>query len=86
MHANVKQLRLQTKALIAATQRGETVEITFHGKPCARLVGVAPAMPEKRSAPNPAFGLWADQGEASAQEIDTQVRGLRAPRTFKETD
>ncbi|XKF16598.1 type II toxin-antitoxin system prevent-host-death family antitoxin [Halomonas sp. BLK-85] len=86
MHANVKQLRLQTKALIAATQRGETVEITFHGKPCARLVGVAPATSEKRSAPNPAFGLWADQGEASAQEIDTQVRGLRAPRTFREAD
>lgn len=86
MHANVKQLRLQTKALIAATQRGETVEITFHGKPCARLVGVASATPNKRLAPNPAFGLWADQGEASAQEIDTRVRHLRAPRSFEGSD
>lgn len=83
MHATVKDLRLQAKALLAATQRGETVEITLRGKPCARLVGLAAHHQQERPARNPAFGLWADREE---MDIDAEVRRLRAPRTFGAND
>jgi prevent-host-death family protein len=83
MHATVKDLRLQTRALLAATQRGETVEITYRGKPCARLVGLAANRQEAGSPRNPAFGLWADRGE---MDVDADVRRLRVPRTFGEND
>lgn len=83
MHANVKQLRLQTKALLAATQRGETVDITYRGKPCARLVGLDEGGLETRPARNPAFGLWADQDSSNGNDVESQVRRLRAPRTFE---
>lgn len=79
MHATVKDLRLRARALLAATQRGETVKITYRGKPCARLVGLVPNQQEERPARNPAFGLWADRDEV---DVDTEVRRLRAPRTF----
>lgn len=37
MHATTKDLRLHTRELIAATERGEQVIITFRGKPRAML-------------------------------------------------
>ena len=84
MHATVKDLRLQARALLAATQRGETVEITLRGKPCARLVGLASNhQQEERPARNPAFGLWADRKE---MDVDTEIRRLRAPRIFGAND
>ncbi len=82
MHATVKDLRLQARALLAATQRGEIVEITHRGKPCARLVGLAANQQEGRSSRNPAFGLWADR----EVDVDAEVRRLRAPRTFGAND
>ncbi|WP_394424450.1 type II toxin-antitoxin system Phd/YefM family antitoxin [Vreelandella stevensii] len=83
MHANVKQLRLQTRALLAATQRGETVDITYRGKPCARLIGVVENDQKTRPERNPAFGLWADQGSSNGNDVESQVRRLRAPRNFE---
>jgi prevent-host-death family protein len=83
MHATVKDLRLRARALLAATQRGEIVEITHRGKPCARLVGLAGNQQETRPSRNPAFGLWADREE---MDVDSQVRRLRAPRTFGASD
>ena len=83
MHATVKDLRLQARALLAATQRGETVEITHRGKPCARLVGLAAEREQERPARNPAFGLWADRDEL---DVESHVRRLRAPRTFGADD
>lgn len=83
MHATVKDLRLQARALLAATQRGETVEITLRGKPCARLVGLAANHDQVRPARNPAFGLWADGDE---MDVESHVRRLRTPRTFGAND
>ncbi len=77
MRATVKDLRLRAKALLAATQRGETVEITLRGKPCARLVGLATNHQQERPARNPAFGLWSDR----EMDVDAEVRRLRAPRS-----
>ena len=38
MEATTKDLRLHTRTLIAATDRGEEVIITYRGKPRARLM------------------------------------------------
>ncbi len=41
MKASVRDLRLRAGELLAAVERGDTVEVTYRGRPCARLVGVA---------------------------------------------
>lgn len=80
LQATVKELRLRTKALLAATARGEIVEITYRGKPCARLSGPEESAHSNAAhSRNPAFGLWADHNHDS---VDDQVRRLRQPRHF----
>lgn len=91
MEATTKDLRLHTRALIAATDRGEEVIITWRGKPRARLVPLAdeesrfnPVMREPEApaytARNPAFGIW--RGERPDNEMDPGelVRYWRRPR------
>lgn len=39
MKASVRDLRLRAGELLAAVERGESVEITYRGRSCARLVG-----------------------------------------------
>ncbi|HLS62342.1 MAG TPA: type II toxin-antitoxin system prevent-host-death family antitoxin [Ruania sp.] len=39
----VRELRLQTRAVLARIQMGESVEITAHGRPIARLMPLAEA-------------------------------------------
>ena len=77
MEASIKDLRLHTRTLIAATDRGEEVVITWHGRPRARLVplGDAPAAGPAVGR-NPAFGLWSDRNGS----VDEEVRGLRRGR------
>ena len=76
MKATTKDLRLRTKELISATDRGEQVVITYRGKPRAKLV---PITEEKVQEPkhNPAFGIWSDQDVL----VDEQVRQFRKPRS-----
>lgn len=87
MQATVKDLRLHTRSLLAAIERGEVVDITYRGKPCARLsapgVPLQPGVAESAEQRNPAFGIWKDHGEDS---VDTQVRRMRQPRTFEGED
>lgn len=90
MEATTKDLRLHTRTLIAATDRGEEVIITYRGKPRARLVPLVGANQVREGEPapygstsesaasNPLFGLWRDQREP----VDDQVRRLRQPREF----
>ena len=78
MEATTKDLRLHTRALISATDRGEQVVITFRGKPRAMLVPLAEAVPERPAGHNPAFGIWADM--AAEHSVEETVRQLRKPR------
>lgn len=81
MHATTKDLRLHTRELIAATERGEQVIITFRGKPRALLTAFEePA--GHRAERNPAFGLWSDANHATNLSVDDEVRALRQPRRF----
>jgi prevent-host-death family protein len=78
MEASIKDLRLHTRELIAATDRGERIIITHRGKPRARLVPMTDEPPVREAERNPAFGLWADLREQ--ESVDEQVRRLRKTR------
>lgn len=75
MEASIKDLRLHARELIAATDRGEEVVITWHGKRRARLMPLADSDVPARKR-NPAFGLWRDR----AGNVDDEVRQLRRRR------
>ncbi|ANB02430.1 type II toxin-antitoxin system Phd/YefM family antitoxin [Ectothiorhodospira sp. BSL-9] len=80
MEATTKDLRLHTRELLAAVRRGEQVDITYRGKPCARLVAwQASAQDSTCRGRNPAFGLWGAQQDTT---VDDQVRALRQGRDF----
>ena len=81
MEVTAKALRSRIGAIWACLDRGETVTITYHGKPRARLVGIAQTHePASRGAASfPAFGMWKDRGDM--RDVDTYVRDLRKART-----
>jgi len=83
MEATTKDLRLHTKALMAATSRGEEVIISYRGKRRAKLVRLED-QPRTRVDANPLFGLWADS--ETGLSVEEQVRRLRAPRSFNDVD
>ncbi|MDX1604861.1 MAG: hypothetical protein R3202_01640 [Candidatus Competibacterales bacterium] len=82
MEATTKDLRLNTRALLAATDRGEEVIITYRGQRRAKLVPWSE--PDRSDRPgagdrrNPAFGIWRDRQDC----VDEQVRSLRQGRRF----
>ena len=79
MKATTKDLRLRTRELIAITDRGEEVTITYRGKNRARLVPLRQTEPaEHRADQNPAFGIWKDMESSVQQQVDS----VRAPRSF----
>ncbi|MCQ6261949.1 hypothetical protein MLD55_08380 [Alcanivorax sp. MM125-6] len=80
--ACTKDLHLHIKTLIAATDRGEEVIITWPRRPRAKLVPLAWHEVLEAPAPgldrrNPAFGLWREREEG--ESVDQQVRRLRRP-------
>ncbi|TVQ68892.1 MAG: prevent-host-death family protein [Chromatiaceae bacterium] len=80
MEATTKDLRLHTRELLAAVSRGEQVDITYRGSPCARLVAwQGDACDSTRLGRNPAFGIWSAQQETP---LDDQMRSLRRGRGF----
>jgi len=71
MKATTKDLRLKTRELIAATDRGEEVVITFRGQDRARLVPLAADTTNDAGRKrNPAFGLWRDRKGSVAEQVD----------------
>lgn len=79
MKATTKDLRLKTRELIAATDRGEEITITFRGRDRARLVPLAnQAINDASRQRNPAFGICRDQASSVAEQIDQ----MRTNRSF----
>ena len=80
MEVTAKALRSRIGALLACLDRGETVTITYRGKPRARLVGIKqkndPVSPDAGSFP--AFGMWKDRDDMA--DVGTHVRDLRKVR------
>jgi prevent-host-death family protein len=79
MEATTKDLRLHTRELLAAAERGEKVIITFRGKARAVLTAFEDTA-ERRSVRNPAFALWANAEHETALGVDEEVRAMRQPR------
>ncbi len=78
MQATTKDLRLRTKEILAASQRGEEVIITFRGEPRA-VLSPLPNTATRQSQRNPSFGIWSDF-KGVTPSVDEQIRALREPR------
>ena len=77
MKATAKDLRFHSKDLIdSVINRGEEVVITFHGKPCAKLVPYQEQ--KKKTGKNELFGIWKDND--AIRNVDEYVRNLREGR------
>ena len=77
MEMTAKALRSQIAAAFACLDRGETVTITYRGKPRAKLVGVEDPAPEAGNR-MPAFGMWQDREDMA--DVEAHVRELRKGR------
>jgi prevent-host-death family protein len=75
--ARIKDLRLRSAEILAAADRGETVEITYHGRARAVLTGVGTSRQARGPGRNPAFGLWRDRDENVAEQVREWRRGRR---------
>jgi len=77
MRATAKDLRLRTRAVFAAVDRGEEVIVTYRGKPRAKLTGLS--QPAKgRPGRSRLFGIWKD--DARSADVAAFVNRLRTGR------
>ena len=79
MQATSKDLRFHTKEILDAAMRGEEVIITFHGKPCAKIVPIT-AGSNQENKQNEFCGMWKDRTDMD--DIESYVRNLRKRRSF----
>ncbi len=80
MDITTKELRSHARLLLDAVQRGETVTITYRGRPSARVVQIEDAESTGReaAADSELFGLWADRDDLD--DVAAHVRTLRRSR------
>ena len=78
MEVSAKSLGTRLGELLACVDRGETVVVTYRGKPRARLVGLEPAVPRRaRESVAAGFGMW--KGREDMADVDAFVSALRRP-------
>ena len=80
MEIAAKALRSRVGQVLACLDRGESVTITYRGKPRAKLVGIDADREEepRRNTDFPAFGMWRDRDDLT--DVDAHVRELRKGR------
>ena len=79
MEITAKSLRNRIGEVLACVERGDSVTITYRGKPRARLVGIDdPAQGAETPEDHRAFGMWKDREDMC--DVDEYVRNLRKPR------
>ena len=78
MEMTTKALCSRIGAALACVDRGETVTITYRGKPRAKLVCVDQPQPRNAEERMPAFGMWRDRDEVA--DVDAYVREVREGR------
>ena len=79
MHASVRELRSSTKNILSAVGRGDTVIITYRGKPCARLSPLEKARTGKgESGEDTIFGIWKDN--KAVADVEGYVKKTRKGR------
>jgi len=77
MEISAKQLRTRAGEALDWVDRGETVIVTYRGKPRAKLVSIDDGM-AKKPCQIPAFGMWRDRDDMGA--FDAYLRACRQPR------
>ena len=80
MELSTKQLRSHTRLLLDAVRRGETVTITYRGRPSAKVVRIEESESVDRTgaADRELFGLWADRDDLD--DVAVYLRTLRRSR------
>ena len=80
MEISAKSLRSRVGDILSCLDRGESVTITYRGKPRARLVGIEAGGAASPRGPDPflAFGMWRDRDDLT--DVNAHVRGLREGR------
>ena len=76
MEVTAKGLRTKVGEVLDCVDRGETVVVTYRGKPRARLVGIEPtptATPDLTG-----FGMWKDRADLA--DVEGFIQGLRRLR------
>ena len=77
MKMTAKALRSQVAAALACVERGETVTITYRGKPRAKIVAVDEPAADDEADRLPAFGMWQDRED---MDVRAHVREMREGR------
>ena len=78
-----KALRGNVGVALACVDRGDTVTITYRGKPRARLVGMGEDQglaTDGEGERLPAFGMWRDRDDIA--DVAAHVRALRIRRVL----
>ena len=80
MNISTKALRTRVREILDCVDRGESVTVTYRGKPRARLVGLDDERSSGKGDPGslPAFGMWSDRDDLD--DVDAHVRSLRRSR------
>jgi len=80
MEVTAKGLRTRVREVLDCVDRGETVVVTYRGKPRARLVKVESAPAATATSGIAGFGMWKDRADLA--DVDRFVRDLRRPRAL----
>ena len=80
MKATIGDLRYRMKEVLNAVERGETVTVTYRGKPKARIVPISEKQEMHDITKHPAFGMWKDREDM--KNPSAWVRKLRLGRRF----
>ena len=80
MKATAKDLRFHSTDLLNIVKRGEEVIISYHGKPCAKLVPIDDNDHDNdpKDTENELFGIW--KKNEQAQDVDKYIRNMRKGR------
>ncbi len=77
MKTTAKSLRMDTKRILDAIERGEEVIVSKRGRPCARIVPVDQKIAGKVQNEK-LFGIWKEN--RAVQDVDAFINSLRSGR------
>ena len=80
MNTTARNLRINTKKILETVSRGEEVVITFHGKPCAKIVPFDETV-KKKGKGSDLFGIWKDRTDLD--DVNSYVRNIRRGRFYE---
>ena len=78
MKATAKDLRIRTKEILAAVERGEEVLITYRGKVKARMIAATGKPEVTEGNGRDLFGIWRDHEEVA--DVAAYIDGVRGGR------